>query len=149
MGKIYKSKAALIITNHLYENIGNVYEPFKEPGGKSIGDYASQKLFLTRGNVRDKEKKIIGQEVRCAINKDKLTGSRGTTFNLPYSNEKGFLLEKDILNIAVELDIVNRAGSWFNYGDTKLGQGADNVLLLLQDNPELLQEITVKCKDLF
>lgn len=149
MGKIYKSKAALIITNHLYENIGNVYEPFKEPGGKSIGDYASQKLFLTRGNVRDKDKNIVGQEVRCTINKDKLTGNRGTTFNLPYDNKEGFLLEKDILNIAVDLGIVNRTGSWFNYEDTKLGQGADKVTVLLQDNPELLEEIVGRCKELF
>jgi recombination protein RecA len=149
MGKISKSRAALIITNHLYENIGNVYEPFKEPGGKSIGDYASQKLFLTRGNVRDADKKIIGQEVRCSINKDKLTGNRGTTFNLPYDNKKGFLFENDILNVAVDLGIVNKAGSWYNYEDTKLGQGAINASVLLGDNPELTEEIVERCKKLF
>lgn len=149
MGKIYKSKAALVITNHLYENIGNVYEPFKEPGGKSIGDYASQKLFLTRGNVRNAEKKIVGQEVRCNINKDKLTGNRGTTFNIPYDNKKGFLLIDDIVNNAIDLGIVEKAGSWFSYDGTKLGQGINKVTKLLGDNPEIVSEVINKCKKKF
>ena len=103
MGKIYKSKAALIITNHLYENIGNVYEPFKEPGGRAISDFASQKLFLTRGNIFDKDKNIVGQDVRVAINKDKLSGNRGVKFSLPYDNKLGFDIEMDIINNAIEL----------------------------------------------
>lgn len=149
MGKIYRSKAALIITNHLYENIGNIYEPFKEPGGKSIGDYPSQKLFLTKGNVRDTDKKIIGQEVRCTINKDKLTGNRGTTFNIPYHNKEGFMLMEDIVNNAIDLKIIKQSGSWFSYEDSKLGQGKNNVSKLLQDNPELVEEIVKRCKDNF
>ena len=81
MGKIYKSKAALIITNHLYENIGNVFEPFKEPGGRSIHDFASQKLYLTRSNTKDKDGKTVGQDVNVTINKDKLSGNRGVKFS--------------------------------------------------------------------
>lgn len=149
MGKIYKSKAALIITNHLYENIGNVYEPFKEPGGRAISDFASQKLFLTRGNIFDKDKKIIGQDVRVTINKDKLSGNRGVKFSLPYDNKLGFDIEMDILNNAVELNIVKQIGSWFSYEDSKLGQGKDKVRDLLKDNPELTLELVNRCKELF
>ncbi|AGO47622.1 recombinase A [Cellulophaga phage phi17:2_18] len=149
MGKIYKSKAALIITNHLYENIGNMYEPFKEPGGKAIADYASQKLFLTRGNLKDSEKNITGQTVRVNVNKDKLTGSRGIKFEIPYDNKTGFDVVGDIINNAIDLGVIKQAGSWFSYDETKLGQGGNAVRGLLEDNVELLEEIVLKCKSLF
>lgn len=149
MGKIYKSKAALIITNHLYENIGNVYEPFKEPGGRAISDFASQKLFLTRGNIFDKDKNIVGQDIRVTINKDKLSGNRGVKFSLPYDNKLGFDIEMDIINNAIDLGIIKVTGSWYSYGDSKLGQGKDKVRDLLKDNPELSLELVTICKELF
>ncbi len=149
MGKIYKSKAALIITNHLYENIGNVFEPFKEPGGRSIHDFASQKLYLTRSNVKDKEKNTVGQEVNVTVNKDKLSGNRGAKFSLPYDNRLGFDIEMDIINNAIDLGLVKVTGSWYSYGDSKLGQGKDTVRDLLRDNPELSLELVTRCKELF
>jgi recombination protein RecA len=149
MGKIYKSKAALIITNHLYENIGNVFEPFKEPGGRSIHDFASQKLYLTRSNVKDKEKNTVGQEVNVTVNKDKLSGNRGAKFSLPYDNRLGFDIEMDILNNAIDLGLVKVTGSWYSYGESKLGQGKDSVRDLLRDNPELCLEIVTLCKEKF
>lgn len=149
MGKIYKSKAALIITNHLYENIGNVFEPFKEPGGKSIHDYASQKLYLTRSNSKDKNGQIVGQDVNVTVNKDKLSGNRGAKFSLPYDNKLGFDIEMDILNNAVELGIVKQSGAFFSYEGTNIGQGKDKAKTTLKDNPELLLEIVTKCKELF
>ena len=150
MGKIYKSKAALIITNHLYENIGNVYEPFKEPGGRAIHDFASQILYLTRSNVKDtKTGKTTGQDVNVTINKDKLSGNRGTKFSLPYDNKLGFDIELDILNNAVELGIVKQAGAFFSYDGTNIGQGKDKAKLTLKDNPELCLEIISLCKEKF
>ena len=150
MGKIYKSKAALIITNHLYENIGNVFEPFKEPGGMSIHDFASQKLYLTRSNVKDtKTGKTVGQEVNVTVNKDKLSGNRGAKFTLPYDNRLGFDVELDILNNAVELGIVKQSGAFFNYDGTNIGQGKDKAKLTLKDNPELCLEIVTLCKEKF
>nr|DAI89477.1 MAG TPA: Protein recA [Caudoviricetes sp.] len=149
MGKIYKSKAALIITNHLYENIGNVFEPFKEPGGKGIHDYASQKLYLTRSNTKDKDGKMIGQDVNVTVNKDKLSGNRGAKFSLPYNNKTGFDIELDILNNAVDLGIVSQKGAFFSYEGTNIGQGKDKAKLTLKDNPELLLEIVNRCKELF
>lgn len=149
MGKIYKSKAALIITNHLYENIGNVYEPFKEPGGRAISDFASQKLFLTRGNIFDKDKNIVGQDIRVTINKDKLSGNRGVKFSLPYDNKLGFDIQMDIINNAIDLGLIKVTGSWYSYGESKLGQGKDKVRYLLNDNPELSLELVERCKELF
>ena len=149
MGKIYKSKAALIITNHLYENIGNVYEPFKEPGGRSIHDFASQKLYLTRSNIKDKNKNIVGQEVNVTVNKDKLSGNRGAKFNLPYDNRIGFDIEMDIINNAIDLKLIQVNGSWYSYDGTKLGQGKDSVRDLLKDNPDLSLELVKRCKELF
>lgn len=149
MGKIYKSKAALIITNHLYENIGNIFEPFKEPGGKAIADYASQKLFLTRSNIKDKSGVVTGQNVNVTVNKDKLTGSRGTKFTLPYDNKTGFNIELDLLNNAVDLGVVTQQGAWFSYDGTKIGQGYDNTIETLRENPELVEELRDLCKKLF
>lgn len=150
MGKIYKSKASLIITNHLYENIGNVFEPFKEPGGRAIHDFASQKLYLTRSNTKDtKTGKTTGQEVNVTINKDKLSGNRGTKFSLPYDNKIGFDIELDILNNAVDLGIVKQSGSYFSYEGTNIGQGKDKTTLTLRDNPELCLEIITLCKEKF
>ena len=149
MGKIYKSKAALIVTNHLYENIGNVFEPFKEPGGKSIHDYASQKLYLTRSNIKDKSSIITGQEVNVTVNKDKLSGNRGKKFSLPYDNKTGFDVELDILNNAVDLGIVVQKGAFFSYDGTNIGQGSLNTKQTLKDNPELLLEIVERCRQNF
>lgn len=149
MSKIYNSKTAFIVTNHLYENIGNIYEPFKEPGGKGIHDYASQKLYLTRSNITDKDKKIIGQNVNININKDKLTGNRGTKFDIPYDNKRGFDIELDILNNAVDLKIVDQKGAYFYYDGTLIGQGKDNVKKTFLDNPELVLEISNRCRELF
>lgn len=149
MGKIYKSKAALIVTNHLYENIGNPYEPFKEPGGRSIHDFASQKLYLTRSNVKDKDKNMIGQDVNVVVNKDKLSGNRGAKFSLPYDNKLGFDVELDILNNAVELGIVKQSGAFFSYDGTNIGQGQLRARTTLAENPELTSEIVSLCKEKF
>ena len=149
MGKIYKSKAALIITNHLYENIGNQFEPFKEPGGKAIHDYASQKLYMTRANIKDSAGKVIGQKVNCNINKDKLTGNRGTKFSLPYNNEKGFDIEEDIVNNAIDLGVMQKSGSWYKYEGANIGQGSIKAGAVLRDNPDLALEIINRCKELF
>lgn len=151
MGKIYKSKAALIVTNHLYDNIGKdaQFEPLKAPGGRAILDFSSQMLNLTRGNIFDKDKKIIGQDVRVEVKKDKLFGNRGAKFSIPYDNKLGFDIEMDILNNAIDLGLVAVSGSWYSYGDTKLGQGKDSVRDLLKDNPEFSLELATECKKLF
>jgi recombination protein RecA len=149
MGKIYKSKASLVVTNHLYENIGNVFEPFKEPGGRAIHDFASQKLYLTRSNTKDKEKQTVGQDVNVTVNKDKLSGHRGAKFSLPYNNRTGFDIEMDILNNALDLKIVQQTGAWYAYDGTKIGQGKDNARDTLKDNPELMLEIANLCREKF
>lgn len=149
MSKIYKSKAAFIVTNHLYENIGNVFEPFKEPGGRSIHDYASQKLYLTRSNLKDKSGAVDGQSVNITVNKDKLTGNRGAKFSLPYRNSTGFDIKLDILNNALDFGIVERAGAWYSYDGTKIGQGETKAVETLNDNPELVSEIVSLCKERF
>lgn len=149
MGKIYKSKAALIVTNHLYENIGNIFEPLKEPGGRAIHDFASQKLYLTRSNWKDSSKATVGQNVNVTVNKDKLTGNRGAKFSLPYNNTTGFDIERDILENAIELGVVKQTGAYFNYDGTTIGQGKDKASDTLRENPELSLEITEQCRKLF
>jgi recombination protein RecA len=107
-------------------------------------------LYLTRSNVKDtKTGKTIGQDVNVTVNKDKLHGSRGAKFSLPYDNKLGFDIELDILNNAVELGIVKQSGAFFSYDGTNIGQGKDKAKLMLKDNPELCLEIVTLCKEKF
>lgn len=148
MGKIYKTNTALIITNHLYENVGNVYEPYKEPGGRAISDYASQKLYLTTGKLKQGEE-VVGQKVRFNIKKDKLNGNKDLKFEMEYNREFGFDIFVDIINNAEELGVMTKKGSWYYYDGSTIGQGKQKTADILVDNPELVEEIVGRCKELF
>lgn len=148
MGKIYKTNTALIITNHLYENVGNVYEPYKEPGGRAISDYASQKLYLTTGKLKQGEE-VVGQKVRFNIKKDKLNGNKDLKFEMEYNREFGFDVFVDIINNAEELGVMTKKGSWYYYDGSTIGQGKQKTADILVDNPELVEEIVGRCKELF
>lgn len=140
--KIDRSGAALIITNHLYENIGNIYEPLKEPGGKAVSDYACQKLFLTRGNIKDKTtKEVLGQEVRVNVHKDKLTGNRGKKFSLDYNNRTGFDATADLISNALDFNIITQKGAWYGYDGENIAQGLKNTKALVEDNPDFGKEL--------
>lgn len=136
MGKVYRTKTAFMITNHLYENIGNVFEPYKEPGGKSIGDFPSQKYFLTRSQAKDNERNVVGQWVNHTVNKDKLTGQRGRKFSILYNNDTGFDFEQEILDLGVEAKVLKKSGSWWAYEGESIGQGDEKTKSYLRDNPE-------------
>jgi len=141
-GKIYKTNTALIITNHLYDQIGNMYEPIKEPGGKSIGDFPSQKLWMNRTNESDKvSKEVYGQNVNIEVRKDKLTGHRGAKFSLYYDNKNGFEPVYDLLNCCEQEGLITRGGSWYSYEGNKIGQGEEKAVQFLKDNEELYNKL--------
>ena len=144
-GRVYKTDTALIQTNKIYENIGNQFEPLVEPGGKGVGYYPSQKLWLTLGNEKTPDKKeVIGQKVNAKIVKDKLHTGRGKKFTLYYYNGEGFDILRDVIDNAIDFDIIDKAGSWYSYDGTKIGQGTKAVKTFLDDNDGLLTEIRTR-----
>lgn len=139
-GKINRTETAVIATNKLYQNIGNQFEPIVEPGGGGVSYYPSQKLWITLSNNKDKEKKVVGQNLNITVRKDKLSGNRGKKFSIIYHNGIGFDVERDIITNAVDFGIISRGGAWYTYDKTKV-QGEAAVVELLLDNPELKKEI--------
>ena len=145
-GRLAKTDTTLFITNRLYDNVGNQFEPIVEPGGKGIGFYPSQKLWLTMGSIKDKEtSKVVGQKVNVRVKKDKVSGNREARFTLMYNNETGFDATEDLISNASDFGIIEKSGSWYSYNGNKIGQGSDKVKTMLSDNPELYKEIFDKC----
>jgi recombination protein RecA len=142
-GRVYKTDTALLMTNKVYDNIGNTFEPIVEPGGKGVGYYPAQKLRLSLANAKDGTE-VIGQKVNVTVNKDKLSGNRGKRFTLYYYNGVGFDILQDVVDNAVDFDIINKSGSWYAYDGTKLGQGSNKVKEFIKDNEGLEAEIRAR-----
>lgn len=131
-----------MFVNQLREKIGISYgSPITEPGGNAVKFYPSIKVEV-RQSTKDKDSDgvITGNLIKAKCTKNK---TARPFLETEYTIEYGLGIDKtkEILDFAVWMNIINRSGSWFSYGDTKLGQGANKVVDLLNDNPELLEEI--------
>jgi len=147
-GVIHKSGCTAIFINQLRSKIGIVYgSPEVTTGGNALKFYASVRLDIRRiGQIKDKED-IIGNRTRVKVVKNKMAPPfKKAEFDIMYGT--GISKSGEILDIAVELDIVQKSGSWYSYSETKLGQGRDGVKALLLDNPELSDEIEAKVRAL-
>lgn len=145
-GQIYRHDTACIITNHLYDNIGNVFEPLAESGGKGIKDYPAQKLYLSQSKDKDTSKEVIGQKITAEVKKDKVSGNFGKKFTLYYENGKGFNYTREVLDLGEEYGVIEKSGSWYSFDGDKIGQGAVKSCDFLKDNPELCDVIKTKIK---
>jgi len=146
-GAIHKSGCTAIFINQLRSKIGIVYgSPEVTTGGNALKFYASVRLDIRRiTQIKDKED-IIGNRTRVKVVKNKMAPPfKKAEFDIMYG--AGISKNGEILDIAVELDIVQKSGSWYSYSSTKLGQGRDSVKALLLDNPELSDEIEAKVRD--
>jgi recombination protein RecA len=119
--------------------------PETTTGGNALKFYASVRLDIRRtGQIKDGDE-VIGNRVKVKIVKNKVAPPfRIAEFDVMYG--KGISKSGEIIDIGVDFDIVKKAGSWFSYGDTKLGQGRDAVKQLIEDNPELAEELEGKIK---
>src|SRR5690554_4801012 len=146
-GAINKSGCACIFINQLREKIGVMFgKPVTTTGGNALKFYASVRLDIRRiGQIKEGPDNIIGNRTRVKVVKNKVAPPfKVVEFDIMYG--QGISKVGEIIDLGVELDIVNKAGSWFSYGTTKLGQGRDAVKKLLEDNPELMDEIEGKIK---
>ena len=109
--------------------------------------YASVRLDIRRSTqIKNNDGEVAGNKTRVKVVKNKVAPPfKATEFDIMYG--EGISRIGEILDIGVEYEIIKKSGSWFSYGDTKLGQGRDAVKSLLQDNPELLEELEEKIKE--
>jgi recombination protein RecA len=147
-GTISKTGCCCIFINQLREKIGVMFgNPETTTGGNALKFYASVRLDIRRiGQIKEAADDITGNRVKVKVVKNKVAPPfKVVEFDIMYG--KGISKSGEIVDLGVELDIIQKAGSWFSYGGNKLGQGRDSVKQLIEDNPELLEELERKIKD--
>lgn len=145
-GTISKTGCCCIFINQLREKIGVMFgNPETTTGGNALKFYASVRLDIRRtGQIKDADE-VSGNRVKVKIVKNKVAPPfRIAEFDIMYG--KGISKSGEIVDLGVDYEIIKKSGSWFSYGDTKLGQGRDAVKQLIEDNPELMEELEVKIK---
>ena len=138
---ISKSNCVAIFINQIREKIGVMYgTPETTPGGRALKFYSSVRIEVRKGEVLKSGTDVIGACTRCKIVKNKVAPPfKECEFDLMYGS--GISRTGEVLDLAVDLDIIKKGGSWFSYNDQKLGQGRDNVKELLQNDEKLMKEI--------
>jgi recombination protein RecA len=144
---ISKTKTCVIFINQLREKIGVMFgNPETTTGGNALKFYASVRIDVRKVGQLKEGEEMTGSRTRVKIVKNKVAPPfKKAEFDLMYG--EGISRIGEIIDLGVELNIIKKSGSWFSYGETKLGQGRDSVKLLLDDNPELAEELTGKIKE--
>lgn len=148
-GTISKTGCCCIFINQLRDKIGVMFgSPETTTGGNALKFYASVRLDIRRiSQIKDTDE-VSGNRVKVKVVKNKLAPPfRIAEFDVMFG--QGISKAGEIIDLGVDFDIVKKAGSWFSYGDTKLGQGRDAVKQLLLDNPDLMDELEAKIKATF
>ncbi len=146
-GTINKTGCCVIFINQLREKIGVMFgNPETTTGGNALKFYASVRLDIRRiGQLKDGDS-VNGNRVRVKVIKNKVAPPfRMSEFDILFG--EGISKVGEIIDLGVEHGVVKKSGSWFSYGDTKLGQGRDSVKQIFLDNPELAEEIEAKIKE--
>ena len=138
---ISESNCVAIFINQIREKIGVMYgNPETTPGGRALKFYSSVRIEVRKGEVLKSGTDVIGATTKCKIVKNKVAPPfKECQFDLMYGT--GISRTGEVLDLAVDLDIIKKGGSWFSYKDQKLGQGRDNVKELLQNDEALMKEI--------
>lgn len=141
---IKKANCCTIFINQLREKIGVMFgNPETTTGGNALKFYASVRLDIRRASQIKNGDEVIGNRTRLKVVKNKVAPPfRKAEFDIMYG--EGISKVGEVIDLGVDHNIIKKAGSWFSYGDTKLGQGRDAVKQLLDDNPELMEELEQK-----
>jgi recombination protein RecA len=146
-GTIHKTNCTVIFINQLRDKIGVMFgNPETTTGGNALKFYASVRLDIRRRTQIKDGEKVIGNSTKVKVVKNKVAPPFQTAeFDIMYG--EGISKVGEVLDLGVEFGIVKKSGSWFSYGDTKLGQGRDAVKQVIKDNPELADELETKIKE--
>jgi len=145
-GVISKSKTVAIFINQLREKVGVMFgNPEVTPGGRALKFYSSVRLEVRRVETLKDGANAIGNRTKVKVVKNKVAPPfKEAEFDMIYG--EGISREGNILDLAVQLDIVKKSGAWFSYNDQRLGQGRDNVKKFFKENPEMCNEIEAKIR---
>ncbi len=146
-GVISKSNTTAIFINQLREKVGIMFgNPETTPGGRALKFYASVRMDVRRIESIKNGNEFVGNRVKIKVVKNKVAPPfKEAECDIIYG--KGISKEGCILDLAVNYDIVNKSGSWFSYGDARIGQGRDNVKVFLAENPDIAAEIEMKVRE--
>jgi recombination protein RecA len=145
-GSLNRTKTVCIFTNQIREKIGVQFgSPETQPGGRALKFYSSQRLDIRRIETLKEGTEAVGNRVRVKVVKNKVAAPfRQAEFDIEYG--VGISREGGLLDFGIEQDLVQKSGSFFSYGETRLGQGRNNAKQFLKDNPELSLEIETKVR---
>ncbi len=145
-GVLHKSDTMIIFINQLREKIGVMFgNPETTTGGRALKFYSSVRLDIRKIDTLRDGNEIIGSRTRVKVVKNKVAPPfREAEFDIIYG--EGISNEGCILDLASDIDIINKSGSWYSYGDTRIGQGRDNARNWLKQNPDILAEIDEKVR---
>lgn len=148
-GAVNKSNTIIIFINQLREKVGIMFgNPETTTGGRALKFYSSIRLDVRRVDSIKQGENIIGNRTRVKVVKNKVAPPfKQAEFDIMYG--AGISKEGNIVDAGVEADVIKKSGSWYSYGDQKLGQGRENVKDFLKDNPDLYQEIESKIREKF
>lgn len=148
-GTINKTNTIAIFINQLREKVGVMFgNPETTPGGRALKFYSSIRLDIRRNEQIKIGDKIVGNKTTIKVVKNKVAPPfKSATVEIMYG--EGVSKEGELIDLGVEAGIVDKAGAWFSYQGEKLGQGKENVKLLLRDNPELRDEIEKRVRDFY
>ncbi len=144
---IAKSNCVAIFINQVREKIGVMYgNPETTPGGRALKFYSSVRIEVRKGEALKNGSEIIGTRTRCKVVKNKVAPPfKECEFDIMYGH--GISRLGEVVDLAVDLDIIKKGGAWFSYKEMKLGQGRDNAKEALRNNPEIMQEIEDRIRE--
>jgi recombination protein RecA len=146
-GSINKAKCCCIFINQLRDKIGVMFgNPETTTGGNALKFYASMRIDIRKSSQIKEGEDVMGNRVKVKVVKNKVAPPfRKAEFDIMYG--EGISKVGEIIDLGVELNILKKSGSWFSYGETRLGQGRDSVKNMIADNPELMDELEAKIKE--
>ncbi len=146
-GTINRTGCCCIFINQLREKIGVMFgNPETTTGGNALKFYSSVRVDIRRSSQIKNGEEVLGNRVKVKIVKNKIAPPfRKAEFDIMYG--EGISKVGEVIDMGVDFDIIKKSGSWFSYGETRLGQGRDAVKLLIADNPELMDELETKIKE--
>lgn len=146
-GVINKSKCTVIFINQLRDKVGVMFgSPETTTGGKALKFYASVRMDVRKIETLKQSNEFIGSRTRVKVVKNKVAPPfQQAEFDIMYG--EGISKEGDVLDLAANIDIVNKSGAWYSYGDLRLGQGRENAKQYIKEHPELMLEIENKVRE--